>query len=170
MHRVKILDWTLDADPEATRAAHDPMASGSAETCPCDTCPNFVRVRDQAFPPAALELFAQLGIRPDRESEVTGTILEDGLVQYWGWFHFAGTLISGDESRRVASEGRGEGLVGRYEVSQVTHQTLCEGFDIGIVRSRDGAPEGLDGFPVLALEFWTKLPLLDAAPPEGVAG
>jgi hypothetical protein len=46
-----------------------------------------------------LNLFAKIGIEPNREAEVYQMVrLESGRHLYGGWFHFVGSLLPGKEA------------------------------------------------------------------------
>lgn len=85
--------YHLRADTAQTRAyyAAHPLPW---VTCDCSGCRNFVRAV-KTLPPAVTELFAALGLDPEKPAETmyyTGTAES---VSGGGWYHLCGTL-SGD--------------------------------------------------------------------------
>ena len=124
---VQILDWTVECDPEATRATHANMTAGSPEQCRCNDCLNFMAGRHLAYPPDALRIFAELGIQPDRESNVGGSIrLSSDSYQYNGWFHFVGHLQGGPEPRELVAKISAGEDIGPGVVEKVVYQPLTE--------------------------------------------
>lgn len=99
---VELGGWILECDPEATRRAYAQISTGDPETCSCSYCRNFVATRSAAYPDGALQLYAQLGVSPDREAEVyeLGPPTSGPGRLYGGWHHFVGHVIK-DPGRLV---------------------------------------------------------------------
>lgn len=85
--------WKFTADREATAKAYAAAPMGRSETCDCSGCRNFRMARSQMFPAGFLGLLDDLGIDPQKASEIVHYgRLEDGLHYYGGWYHFVGHL------------------------------------------------------------------------------
>ncbi len=96
---VRFGRWEILCDPAATRRTYDLIAKNPPALCTCSGCQNFRRVREQVYPPAALSLFAQVGIAPHLEAEIfEGGQDANGLHRYGGCFHLVGHLQSGTDA------------------------------------------------------------------------
>lgn len=97
MKIVKFRDWQLSVDEELTKQTYEHAKYGSAESCNCNECRNFIENRDIFYPTELRELFEKLGIDYKRESEAAHYgLLANGLHHYGGWFHFKGTFTGKD--------------------------------------------------------------------------
>jgi hypothetical protein len=162
--RIEAGPWQVEADPEATARAHDRMPSGSPERCGCRDCLNFAAARTLAYPPEALELFARLGIRPDRESEIGGSIpIAEGRFLYSGWFHFVGRLLNQPAERPCDGE---VGDQGSGVVRELHHHALTPQFGILLWSERHLVPAEFGRDVVVQLDFTTELPWVLPEPPK----
>jgi hypothetical protein len=92
-HLGALGDWLFTCDQGATAEAYGRAQDGGANACTCNTCRNFVVVRDRVFPAAFLALLDSLGIDPHKDGEVYHNgRLAPGRHDYGGWFHFVGSL------------------------------------------------------------------------------
>ncbi len=64
MNRIVFGPWTIQPDTEATKLCYEQTEEVPPEGCGCDPCRNFALVREQAYPPAVIALFKELGIDP----------------------------------------------------------------------------------------------------------
>lgn len=159
--------WRVEADPEATRHAHDRMPAGSPESCGCRDCRNFAAARQTAYPPEALELFARLGIRPDRESEIGGALrLGESRYLYSGWFHFAGSIRDGPSAGSEVIVPPG-GALGGAVVRELEYQPFAGRFAILLRPERHLVPEEFGDQAVVQFEFTTEVPWVLPEHPEG---
>ena len=145
MKEIEVQDWVLECDVEATRQAYALMPLGDPEDCGCLYCLNFAAARSLAYPPAALSLYEQLGIKADREAETyeAGPV-EDELRLYGGWHHF----------------------IGRITKDPGTMLIVAENFSVTFVERRSCAEPVFDDRPLVQVEFFTKVPWLLAERPE----
>jgi len=168
MSELKVLNWRVEVDPDATRRTHDRMRAGGPENCGCVSCRNFIATRFLAYPPEALELFARLGIRPDRESEVGGpSRLSDGTYGYDGWFHFIGAILK--HPPVVTGVKRVNTPAGVREVpwNLVVCEDLRNNFLICLDdEEADIVPPEFGGEPIVQLYFHTEVPWLLFEPPK----
>jgi hypothetical protein len=161
MLSMEVGDWTVVADALETRRVHDSIAAGSPESCGCLDCRNFVAGRSLAYPHAALSLFEQLGMRPDRESEIGAAIdLGDARFLYCGFFHFVGRIVSGPPALVAIrtlpdTEDLTQGSIGRFDFRE-----LEAPFGFTLRERRDLADQGFEGLPLVQLEFETHIPWL----------
>jgi hypothetical protein len=147
MEQIQLGDQTIGYDGERTRAAYAAMKNGSAERCWCPYCRNFAAQRSTVYPESFRLLLDELGIDPEKESEVYEGSPEGSLVGYAGWFFLAGELIEPGERMTDAAPG----------------------FQYFFARRRP-TPQGDFGQEVLALEFSTKLPWVISEKPEWLTG
>jgi hypothetical protein len=102
MVTVHFQDWGVVVDREATAEAYAQIEASGSDLCGCQDCRNFVAVRDAGllYPPAVLELLAQLGVDPSREAESAsmGSIDRDhpDVHLYEWWFNVIGHLLPGE--------------------------------------------------------------------------
>ena len=163
MPEIAVGDWTVEADPVATRLAHNAIATGGPEVCGCQGCRNFIAGRELAYPPEALRVFDLLGMRRDRETEVGGPIdLGEGRYLYSGFLHFVGRIVSGpgvfvDVPVKDPTAG---------SLSRLEYRYLTAAFGIGLAARRDLADRQFGDAPLVQLEFVTEIPWLLAEPPE----
>ena len=149
MNTLTFKRWTFRADAHATRLAHDSIEAGSPERCGCLYCRNFAAARHLVYPPEALALFDQLGVRHDRESETwEGGPVDDGRYFYAGWFHFVGAELAGRDAFVHWTE-----TSGTWDL-----EALTGGFSAGLTIELALVPEALRSLPVLQLEFQAKVP------------
>ena len=100
MIEMQIGDQTIRYDREATAAVYEKIECGWAQKCGCAGCRNFAAQRDVVYPPSFRELLEQLGIDPNKESEIDeyGPIMDgyphDRFHFYDGWLSFVGELVS----------------------------------------------------------------------------
>jgi hypothetical protein len=167
MVKAEVGAWRVQADAEATRRAHDRMPSGSPEQCGCRDCRNFAAARELAYPPEARELFARLGIRTNRESQIGGPIaVSEGSYLYSGWFHFAGTILEGP-GPFGAEAGVPAHETGRADrVHPLRYRPLAPRFAILLRSERHLLPAEFGDQPVVQLEFATEVPWRLSEPPE----
>src|SRR3954466_10698680 len=135
MERLELDGWSIECDPDSTRAAYALVTSG-AHDCSCFQCRNFIAVRDPQYPPEFLEILNKLGITPHKEFKVyaCGPGTQPGTVEYAGWYHFIG---------KVLKDSQHEIKMGNWLVS-----------------FQDGAELGLKmaGLPLVQLDFRAELP------------
>ncbi|MCB0698779.1 MAG: hypothetical protein H6551_03380 [Chitinophagales bacterium] len=93
MNTVTFLDWTLLVDKETTQDTYSRTANGSAESCNCNDCKRYLGLIEKVYPKEIIELFKQLGIDYRKDSEISSIGLDNGFVEYSGWFHFKGKFI-----------------------------------------------------------------------------
>jgi hypothetical protein len=110
---TKILDWVIDVDVAATRAAYATIESGRAAGCDCADCRNFVLVRSRVYPEAFVKFAQSAGIDLEREVELAcSCLVGTGATEYSGLFHLVGRLDGpadvehADSSMWSASIGR----------------------------------------------------------------
>ena len=158
MQTLTFLRWTLHHDPDATRRAHGQVPEGGAEACACDPCRNFVALRNQVYPPRVLQLFRDLGLETNKETEVMHVCrLPDGRHAYSGWFHLVGKLVDGEPCWDEV-----DGTTRQLAVEPVTST-----FSMGFSLDRSMASAMLEGLPVVQLEFYVELPwVVGLAEPE----
>ena len=151
----------------ATRRAHLAMPLGAPEQCCCIDCRNFAAARHLAYPPEALALFSELGIRHDRESEVGAAIsLPSGRLLYSGWFHFVGRVTGGPQPRRLVGHiPAGNGLTGGI-VHTLEHRRLTDTFALGLIEKGDLLPLSFGDQSVVQLEFTTEVPWVLSESPD----
>jgi hypothetical protein len=167
MTSVDVSGWTVEADPVATRQAHDSMAVGAPESCGCSTCRNFVAGRSRAYPEAAASLFDGLGIRSDRESQLGGAIeLGDGFFLYHGFFHFVGVLVDGPAALVDVRALPDKGAFTKGTVARLEFKELQPPFRLALHTKRDLADAAFGALPLVQLEFETQLPWLLDEPYE----
>jgi len=157
MEVVNIGRWKLKHDAEATREAFSGVPVGSPESCGCAECLNFAAVRDRAYPPEALAIFERLGIDPCKESEIWHTHRDElGLHYYGGFFHFVGSIESGEDAKRMVNG-----------VSAFELEPMGENFEFGFTSDAALIPKSFAGKEVAQLEFQTKVVwVLDGEEPD----
>lgn len=156
---IRVGRWTLRPDLRRTREAHAALAHSGAAACICDGCKNFEAVRAQFLSGPIGAILEQLGITPPWEVEVYETgRAESGLHQYGGWFHFVGTIESGDHSWRE--------MPGHPSVRVPDFETLTPALKVGFHNDAALVRDSFKGMPVVQLEFLADLPwLIDSEPP-----
>lgn len=147
--------WELECDPLATRELYSKRTTGSAEACGCLQCLNFVAARSRLFPSAALNLFEELGISPDREIEVSyNARVEAGKHHYSGFFHLIGKITNGvDASRQIAANAW------TFDLEKVD-----ERLQLGFTSRIALLDESFARLPVVQLEFQAIVPWLLSEP------
>jgi hypothetical protein len=93
--RVTAFGYTIRVDKAATRAAHEKRRPGALE-CGCADCLWFDAHREELLPTAFRTFLTQLGIDPDKETEVTANELEN-TISSMGWYHANGEVVEGPE-------------------------------------------------------------------------
>jgi hypothetical protein len=135
--------YAIEYDLAATRAAYTRITQAGADVCSCESCDNFARQRNRAYPEPFIAVLHSLGIDALKEGEAYECGKdESGLYIYGGWLHFVGTVI------RVGEEVKADGF--RYW------------FDLP-----GNVPQPHDAFsggPASAIEFMTHLPWVSERP------
>lgn len=94
--RRQLLAWTVDLDPEATRAAYRRMEGGAAIRCGCAACRNFDAARPENFPDSFRLLLSGLDVELRKEASVRLiSTLEAGRRLYTGSYGFCGVILAG---------------------------------------------------------------------------
>jgi hypothetical protein len=136
MEQIRLGDQIVRYDSLRTRAAYAAMKNSSAQRCGCPYCRNFLAQRSTIYPEGFRILLDQLGIDPEKDGEVYEGIIGSSLVEYCGWFYFAGELVEAGERMTEAGVGF------QYFFRRSHKPTMLADF----------------GDEVLALEFSTRLP------------
>jgi hypothetical protein len=141
LERLELPGWRIAYDARATIATYARISYGDAETCPCDGCWNWVRIRAAVMPPELVALLENLGIPPDREAEVShfGSP-EPGKHFYAGWYHFVGAVEYGEQEASPFVE------FGSFRVFPHSSPVLLR--------------DAFRGMPVVQLEFEAEVPWL----------
>jgi hypothetical protein len=125
--------WQYRCELLVTEHAYLKAEVGGAESCGCNTCRNFVAVRDKLLPPEFVALLHSLGVKHTKDAEVYHLArVSPGRHQYGGWYHFVGCLEKTGDFPMV-------------NVSPSFKVWMC----------KDSAPhlEALEGLPRVQLEF-----------------
>ncbi|MBN9656616.1 MAG: hypothetical protein J0H49_00475 [Acidobacteria bacterium] len=105
MRDLTVGEQTIRYDADATAAIYRGLGNGWAEDCGCVGCRNFLAQRSEIYPAAFRDLLLQLGIDPNKESEVVADgPMENGLHHYGGWFFFIGEMVSDSECLSIVRE------------------------------------------------------------------
>lgn len=124
MERLTFDRWTLHVDREQTVRAYALLATGSAATCDCAECRNWLNERLNVLPASFITLLNDLGVDPAKETEVSeyegGTVTPDRNL-YWGEYLFIGSIEAGPDCYMRQPDGKGvdiklEPLVGDFLV------------------------------------------------------
>jgi hypothetical protein len=146
---VSFARWSVTSDPESTRKAYAATGVGAPEACGCAPCRNFAAQREVTYPLPALDLFASLGIEPNREAEIYHLArLASGRHLYGGWFHFVGAILDGRDAARQISE----------KTWQPDLEPVSDGFDLGFTSRTALVPKPFAGLPVVQVEFSAQVP------------
>lgn len=150
-----IARWVVDHDADATRRCFDRLPVGSG--CTCTSCRNFDAATGRNFPPAFSELATHLGIDPTKPAELCHYGREpSGLHWMGGWFHFVGSIESGDD---VLHWENGTGTF-RFE-------ELVPGMEFGLSSRLALVAEVFSDLSLIQLEFQTRVPwVLDEPAPD----
>lgn len=97
MMQINFHDWVLECDVEATREAYSIVEKGSADSCSCNYCKNFVALRDEVFQEGIAELLETLGVDYKKDAETYEATLEKNKHCYALWFHSIGRIIKKGE-------------------------------------------------------------------------
>ena len=101
---IEVGKYVLDCDVAATVVA---FAAYTPYECGCDGCRNFRVAGPVAFFPI-LGLFQKFGIDRAKPAEVfhVGPPDDELILQYEGWFHFIGRMISDGDIVNVSSNSK----------------------------------------------------------------
>jgi hypothetical protein len=92
MKTLKYETWVIEYDDALTRSIYRNITGGT-KTCTCLYCDNFSCARDSVYPDDFKKLLDQLGIDPEKETEVFQyNRISPGWHLYGGWFHFVGSI------------------------------------------------------------------------------
>ena len=142
----KVGRWLIEYDREATRRCFARLPAGAP--CDCVECRNFNAAAGRIFPPEFLALADELGVDVTKPAELCHCVREDsGLYLVGGWFHFVGSLISGEDLIRW------NGRSGTYRFEQ-----LVPGCEFGFRADAVLVPAVFNGRRVVQLEFVTRVP------------
>lgn len=141
--------WQLEHDSDTTRSCFARLPIGSG--CECQECRNFLAALEQAFPPEFCAIADQLGIDIRKPAELAHYGREpSGFLIAGGWFHFVGSIMSGEDALRYDSQG-----TGRFYLEH-----LAPAFEVGFSSHAALVAEPFRSHPVIQLEFETRVPWL----------
>ena len=104
MIRTTIARWTVEHDPDATRACYAQI-SEELQCAPCLPCENYLTLRKRDLPDAFWILLTTLGVSFTKPAEICLPCPgAEQLVQYSVWYHFIGQIVSGDDCWTPLSE------------------------------------------------------------------
>ncbi len=155
--RRRLLSWTVESDPAATRRAYEITGGGAAARCPCAPCRNFASARPEHFPPELRELLADLGV--DAAKEVAArlvTPLEGHRFLYSGRYLLLGVILAGRPPRGFLEA----------EASVDVFERLAADAHVTLRTSPPPGPPWPPG-PCLSLELLVVLPWVIEAPEAG---
>ena len=134
MKQVSFYEWRVEVDPEATRAAYEQFESPDPRCC--NACAAFLEAaRRQSLPVALTDFLTQAGAAPEKIQEVWGAP-DGGFLN--GWWVVVGRLPD------AAWDGEGE----------TAYVEAAPGFKCWVTdKPSMGAPEAMEGHPILQLEF-----------------
>lgn len=102
--RLRIGRWTIEHDPDATRACYARIPEGPA-CAPCPSCENYIALREGDLPAEFWKLLDTLGIAFAKPAELCLAEPAAGQwVNYSLWYHFVGRIISGADCWKPTSE------------------------------------------------------------------
>jgi len=140
MQRAQFGPWEIEYDREATQAAYARMETYG---CTCRTCSIFRRAVPACLPEAVLLFFEQLGISPEKPTEVIGG---------QGIYHLVGKYISGEDIWQPVLDQSQDALDESAERARAVQWfSLTEDFDVGFTREINLHPEEIS--PEQALEM-----------------
>ena len=93
LKQINLRDWIFECDVEKTQNAYRKIPQGSAESCPCLYCKNFVVVRGELFQGEILELLEKFGVDCKKDAETVEVTLEAEKHIYFPWFHSIGKIL-----------------------------------------------------------------------------
>lgn len=126
-------EWEYSCDVEGTERAYAQAGRSGAELCGCETCLNYLAVRDQLLPHRFLAFLKSLGINQDKEAEAYYIGADaPGRHHYGGWFHFVGEL---------------------HKTGDFPMVELAPGFKTWLCRAHAPSLKALDGLPLVQIEF-----------------
>ena len=155
MTRVSFLDWTFDADIDATREAYRGVDQCAPEECGCDYCKNWVLARGSMYPASILEFLRDVGIEHPCEAETwEAGPAKSGGRNYAGWLHFIGKITAGPEPRDSHASPNNP------------YVDVGDGFNVWFWHGAHLPLDRLKGHDLVQVEFYTVLPwLLDTPEP-----
>jgi hypothetical protein len=93
LESLNFKNWNFTVDKRTTLETYERVEMPGAESCGCDSCLNFAAQRTNIYPREIKELFANLGIDWNKESEISHYARTAPKQHYYGgWFHFKGTF------------------------------------------------------------------------------
>lgn len=102
---MDVSPWRIYYDKNATQKAYDGIDQGCSEECGCDHCQNFIEMRQSVYPKKVLNIFQDMGIDYNKESEVFHLYrTTQGLHDYGGWFLFIGSVECIDSIQKNEDE------------------------------------------------------------------
>jgi hypothetical protein len=144
---VTFRDWQFEVDRELTAATYDKVSKSGAESCGCNDCKNYITYRDKVFPDDIKALFNDLGIDYRKEVEATHySVLDNGLHNTGGWFHFKGRIVRGKDYRIPTGNGFSIDLT---KTSDNFSIGFAEGNDLTYFTDKNG---------LVQVEFMTNIP------------
>ncbi len=154
MQKLEFRRWVISYDPEATRRAYEAISFGSPEQCGCTDCRNFAAAREVIYTRGVLSVLDRLGIDQRKEAEIYyGGPIGGGRHVYAGWFHFVGSIESGEDAWSPDGMFRPD--------------SVSDSLEIGFSRAFALVPDAFRQGPLMQLEFQATVPwVLDPSKPE----
>ncbi len=153
--QLRIARWLIEYDPEATRRCFAQIPVGTG--CECAQCRNFDLAVNRAFPEQFVALAEDLGVDIAKPAELCHYCREaSGLYLTGGWFHFAGSILDGEDVLQWSGSG------GTYRFEE-----LVPGLEFGFGARLALVPQVFQSAAVIQLEFQTRVPWVLTEPEPG---
>jgi hypothetical protein len=154
MH-IDIGRWRVAVDKKATASVYAFLKSGVAPECRCTGCDNYLKVREEHFPPKLTDLLERIGADPTKECSVRRVApLEGSRSLYAGSFALIGELKKGPVNELVENS--------KLDVFEM----LPDGAQVAFRRWHKPPKPWQGGGKVLRLRFLITLPWIGEDPEE----
>ncbi len=150
---VRLGPYVLDVDIQKTKLFYQ-KAKKVSEECGCQSCRNFENAVER-LPDEAKCFFDFLGIDIAKPAEVYFcTVNADGLLDYGGFYHLCGRLLSGESAWVIESRNK-KATVSQWDTSKTypVSKNLHVSFQEDCSLVEEGFPE-----PVLQMDIEAYLP------------
>ncbi|MHB0998634.1 MAG: hypothetical protein ACYC27_05250 [Armatimonadota bacterium] len=142
-------------DRKATLQAYAETSIGSADSCKCLFCRNFVAARESIYPDEFRTLLERLGIDYRKDAEIWEASPDGSCIRFYsGWFHFIGTIVSLNEQKKPSHHTLRQTntkLLGGEEL-------IGDSFALSFKDKADLAHPSFKGHSLVQLEFSVEVP------------
>jgi hypothetical protein len=147
--QLSIARWTIEHDPEATRACYA-QVSEESQCARCQTDQNYLALRETDMPRVFWELLDALGIAFSKPAELQYPEPSAAQTLHYGlWYHVVGSIVSGSDCWKPSSANGWTSYDG---------EEIAPGVSMGFSSNLALVDDAFANEPIVQLDFQLETP------------